>query len=149
MNKFPENLGKPDIKIAGLEIWVHGNQFPDSFDYWDGNWMDVTVRCTSNNASVWVSGNFLHLPDLARLMATSEKLYEILKGEAVLPCMEPEFSMKLEASSLGRINMTVNITPDHMNQEHKFIFEIDQSYLPDLVSSCKKVINKYGIKGTP
>jgi len=32
MNKLPENLGKPDIKIAGLEIWIHGNQFPDSIN---------------------------------------------------------------------------------------------------------------------
>jgi hypothetical protein len=147
MNKSPEKLGKPDINIAGIEIWIHGNQFPDSNDYWDGNWMDVTVKCTSKNASVWVSGNILHLSDLARLMTTSKKLYENLKGEAVLPCLEPEFSMKLEASSHGQINMTVDITPDPINQKHKFIFEIDQSYLPNLISSCKKVLNSYRIKG--
>jgi hypothetical protein len=43
MNKFPEILGEPDIKISGLEIWIHGNQFPDENDYWDGNWMDITA----------------------------------------------------------------------------------------------------------
>ncbi len=41
MNKFPENLGKPDIKISGLEIWIHGNQFPESDDYWDGTFYDA------------------------------------------------------------------------------------------------------------
>ncbi len=147
MNKFSENLGKPDIKIAGLEIWIHGNQFPDAGDYWDGNWMAITAKCASRNSCVWVSGNILHLPDLKHLMVTSEKLYENLKGEAVLPCIEPELSMKLEASSLGQINMTVDITPDHLNQEHKFVFEIDQSYLPGLISNCKKVLDRYKIKG--
>jgi len=147
MNELPEKLGKPDIKIAGLEIWIHGNQFPDSSDYWDGNWMNITAKCTSKNSRVWVSGNILHLPDLKHLMITSEKLYENLKGEAVLPCLEPELSMKLEASNFGQIKMTVTITPDNLNQEHKFVFEIDQSYLPDLISSCKKVIDRYNIKG--
>jgi hypothetical protein len=147
MNKFPEILGEPDIKISGLEIWIHGNQFPDENDYWDGNWMDITARCTSKNACVWVSGNILHLPDFEYLLVTSQKLYEILKGEAELPCIEPELSVKLKASSLGQIEMTVDITPDQLNQKHNFVFEIDQSYLPNLISSCKKVIDKYKIKG--
>ena len=149
MNKFPENLGEPDIKISGLEIWIHGYQFPDSLDYWDGNWMEITAKCTSKNACVWVSGNILHLPDLEHLMTTSEKLYEPLKGEAELQYIEPELSMKLKASSLGQICMTVDITPDHLNQGHKFEFEVDQSYLPEMISSCKKVLNRYKIKGKP
>jgi hypothetical protein len=78
MNEFPENLGEPDIKISGLEIWIHENQFPASQDYWDGNWMDITAKCTAKKASVWVSGNILHLPDLKHLMSESEKLYETL-----------------------------------------------------------------------
>ena len=146
MNKFPTNIGEPDIKISGLEIWIHGNEFPDSRDYWDGNWMDITAKCTSKNACVWVSGNILHLPDLEHLMTTTEKLYETLKGEAELPCIEPELSVKLRASNLGQIFMTVDITPDNLNQEHKFKFEIDQSYLPELISSCKKVLDRYKIK---
>ena len=94
-------------------------------------------------------GNILHLPDFKHLMITSEKLYESLKGKADLPCIEPELSMELEASNLGQIIMTVNITPDHMNQDHKFVFEIDQSYLPELISSCKRILDNYQIKGKP
>ena len=149
MSTFPENLGKPDIKIAGLEIWIHGNQFPDCDDYWDGNWMNITAKCTSNNACVWVSGNILHLPDLQCLMSTSEKLYETLEGQAVLAGIEPELSMTLEASSLGHISMAVDITPAHLNQKHQFIFEIDQSHLPNLISNCKQVLDRYRIKGKP
>jgi hypothetical protein len=147
MNKFPNNLGTPDIEIAGLEIWVHGNQFPGSGDYWDGNWMNITAKCTSKNAIVWVSGSILHLPDLLHLMTTSEQLYKNLKGKAELPCIEPELYVKLEATNLGQINMTIEITPDHLNQEHRFAFEIDQSYLPKLISGCKKVLNRYSVKG--
>jgi hypothetical protein len=45
--------------------------------------------------------------------------------------------------------MRVEITPDHMTQEHNFQFEVDQSYLPSLIESCRKVLAKYPIKGTP
>jgi hypothetical protein len=33
-----ERLGEPDLVIAGLRVWVHGRQFPQAVDYWDGNW---------------------------------------------------------------------------------------------------------------
>ena len=80
-------------------------------------------------------------------MTTSEILYRKLKGEAELPCLEPEFTVKLAAGNFGKINMTVEITPDHLNQEHKFVFEIDQSYLPAMIHGCKKVLSQYTIKG--
>jgi hypothetical protein len=149
MSKFPENLGKPDIKIAGLEIWIHGNQYPASIDYWDGNWLDITAKCTSEGAVVWVSGNIIHLPDIEHLKSSCEHLYKNLKGKAELPCIEPNLSVEFRADTLGQISMIVNITPDHLNQDHKFNFEIDQSYLPNLISSCKRILSKYPIKGNP
>lgn len=30
MNRFPKCLGETDIKISGLEIWIHGNQMTPS-----------------------------------------------------------------------------------------------------------------------
>jgi len=30
---IPEDLGEPDLKIAGFQLWVHGRQYPDSEDY--------------------------------------------------------------------------------------------------------------------
>jgi hypothetical protein len=40
-----ENLGEPDLRVAGLRVWIHGRQFPDSQDYWDGNWLNATAYC--------------------------------------------------------------------------------------------------------
>jgi hypothetical protein len=57
-------LGLPGIALAGLQIWVQGRQFPDAQDYWDGNWLDVTVHCGGEGASVWVSGSIIHLSEL-------------------------------------------------------------------------------------
>jgi hypothetical protein len=44
-------LGAPNLELEGLQIWVHGRQFPDSNDYWDGNWLRVTAHCGRNSAT--------------------------------------------------------------------------------------------------
>lgn len=144
-----QNLGKADIEIAGLQIWVHGRQFPDSHDYWDGNWLSVTACCEAKGACVWVAGNIIHLSEIHILLSGAEKLYRDLKGKAELPCMEPELSLELTAKSQGQIEMTVDITPDNLSQGHSFMFKIDQSYLPGLLTGCKKVMHKFPVKGGP
>ena len=60
--------------------------------------------------------------------------------------MEPELSIELRGEELGRISMKVSITPDHQTQQHTFQFEVDQSYLADLVNDCRKTLIQYPIK---
>ena len=147
MTEHREIDTRPDIRLAGLEIWVHNRQFPDSEDYWDGNWLYVTAHCWASGASVWVSGSIVHSSEVAHLLAGAQSLYANVKGKAELPCMEPELSLELEGTGLGHINMTVRISPENLTQNHEFRFEIDQSYLPELMKQCKDVLERYPIKG--
>ena len=66
-----------------------------------------------------------------------------------MACIEPELSIELKAENRGQIKMSVNITPDHMYQEHNFVFEMDQSYLPKLIAECNAVLEKYPMVGKP
>lgn len=143
------NFGKPAIKIAGLAIWIHSRQFPDSKDYWDVNWLNVTVRCGAKGASVLVNGSIIHLSEISHFLSGVEKLYKTLKGQAELACMEPELSIELEAENHGHIKMSVSITPDHLNQQHNFVFELDQSFLPTLIANCKSTLDEYPVIGKP
>jgi hypothetical protein len=149
IEKFAENLGVPDIKLDGLQIWIHGRQFPNEDDYWDGNWLNVTAHCGAHGADIWMSGPILHVPDIARWLASCEEMNRTLSGEADLVSLEPELVVELKMKSSGHISMRVEITPDHMTQEHNFQSEIDQSYLAGLIESCRKVLAKYPIKGKP
>jgi hypothetical protein len=149
IEKFAENLGAPDIKLNGLQIWIHGRQFPNDEDYWDGNWLNVTAHCGYHGADVWTSGAILHVPDIARWLDSLEWMNKSLSGEADLVSLEPELVVELKMDSLGKISMRVEITPDHITQEHNFQFEIDQSYLVGLIESCRRVIAKYPIRGKP
>jgi hypothetical protein len=141
-------LGTPDLKLEGLQIWIHGRQFPDAADYSDGNWLRVTAHCGGSGASVFATGSIIHLSELDGWRVESEELLKNLSGEAKLACMEPALSVTLKAGSLGHITMDVSITPDHMRQRHWFQFEIDQSYLPLLVKQCQSILEVYPIKGS-
>jgi hypothetical protein len=147
IEKFAENLSAPDIKLDGLQIWIHGRQFPQAVDYWDGNWLNVTAHCGAHGADVWTSGPIIHLPDIARWLASCEEMNRTLSGEAKLFSLEPELVVELNMDSPGQILMSVEITPDHTRQEHNFQFEIDQSYLGSLIESCRKVLAEYPIRG--
>ncbi len=143
-----KQLGKPDVQVSGLQIWIHGRQFPDLNDYWDGNWLRATVHCKAKGSSVWVSGPIIHLSELHGWLVSTQAMNESLKGEANLDCMEPELSVSLKAEGLGHINMEVNITPDHLSQDHKYHFEIDQSYLSELIKSCQAILQRYPVRGS-
>jgi hypothetical protein len=118
-------------------------------DYWDGNWLQVTVHCAAPGARVWVTGPILHVPEIAHFLRGIEALHASLQGEATLPCMEPELAVTLTAEGLGHITMVVAITPDHLAQAHRFTFHLDQSYLPPVMDSCRTILRQYPVKGQP
>ena len=149
MHNFTAPLEAPNLQIAGLRLWVHGRQFPMADDYWDGNWLQVTVHCDAPGASVWVTGPILHMPEIAQFLRGVEAIHDSLQGEAILPCMEPELTVTLTAEGLGHMTMVVAITPDHLSQTHRFTFTIDQSYLLPVMDSCRAILRQYPVKGQP
>ena len=143
---IPEAVREPDLVMAGLRIWVHGRQFPKSYDYWDGNWLCVTASWINGDSAVTVRGPIIHLGDLAGLLRGCEQVYASLSGLAELKCMEPNLGVALEAKSLGHIDVRVQLTPDHMRESHEFRDSIDQTYLPAIVSSCYRIFEAYPLR---
>ncbi len=141
-------LGPPALEILGFQLWIHGRQFPDAQDFWDGNWLNVTAHCGSNGASVSVSGAIFMVPDLEQWATQCRTLYENFQGEARLDPCEPNLLVTLRCSDRrGHILMRVEITPDQVTQEHRMDFEIDQSYLPSLIAQCRAIIEEFPIRG--
>jgi hypothetical protein len=142
-----ERLGPPQIALGGLQIYVHGRQFPDAQDYGDGNWLNVTAHCGAAGADVWMSGPRVHLSELLRWRNEGAEMHRTLSGKADLACMEPELRVELRMQSLGQIVMAVDITPELTTQKHSFEFAIDQSHLPAFLRQCNQVLDDYPIRG--
>jgi len=148
MRVSPEDLGAPDLKLAGLQLWVHGRQFPDATDYYDGNWLIVTAHCGSSGASVWTSGAILLVQDLVGWAQQCEALRQGERSEAELAPMEAELKVVVQRSDgLGHFVMNVNITPNNMTQNHTFKFEIDQTYLPEITRQCRAIEARFPVRG--
>ena len=143
-----QHLGEPDLSICGLRLWIHGRQFPDSTDYWDGNWLRVTAYCNYPDSVVQIRNEpCVRLDELAGLLEGCERMYSTLSGKAELQCMEPYLSVELTASSNGHIGVKLAVTPNHVAETHVYEDEMDQSYLPAIMHSCQAILVKYPIRG--
>jgi hypothetical protein len=56
--------------------------------------------------------------------------------------------VSLEAADrVGHVRALVEITPDHLARSHRFEFEVDQSYLPDIIRQSSAIVQEYPIRG--
>lgn len=142
-----EKLGKPDLQFACLSIWIYGRENEDSTDFWDGNWLRVLVHVGSSASDVWASGSILHLSELSSWLGGLRKLHDELAGTAELSCVEPNLGAKVTLDALGRGTLIVQITADHLSEQHTFTTHIDQSYLPDVIRSLQQILEQYPLRG--
>jgi hypothetical protein len=141
-----ETLGDPDLRVAGLRVWIHGRQFPDAQDYWDGNWLNATAYCVYPDSIVRVRGSFLHLTEIARFTGECQHLYERLSGKAGLDCMEPNIDVQLSAQTAGHIKVELCLRPDLSTDSHRFTDEFDQTFLPAIISQCKRILERFPLR---
>jgi len=72
---------------------------------------------------------------------------EKLSGKAILVDLKQHLIVELMSLNLGHIQLKIEITPDHMTQQHSFQFDIDQTYLSPLLAQCRAVLAEYPIRG--
>lgn len=133
---------EPDLTFCGLSLWVEGREFPDASDYWDGNWLVIRAEMRAPGARVECVGPILMASDLECFRDGVAEMVTALAGEATLKGLEPGINLTLRMGSRGHVEGAVDITPDHLNQQHRFNVEADQSYLPALVLSCDAILGK-------
>ena len=135
------------FRLAGFELKVLRRQFPNATDYWDGNWLMVECECRAPGATVRANGPFVHLCEVVQLKCALEALQLGETGEKIIDLMEPELKMKFETGSRGHLQFSVALTSNHLDQSHRFSFDIDQSYLPEAIQQCSAILTAYPVRG--
>ena len=144
LSKNADALGAPDLSVAGLQVWVHGFERPDSAETYDADWLRVTTHCGAGGASVWASGAILTASGFERFAHECQQLYTSLKGSASLSSYEPNLRLTVAAADHhGHVDITVEITPDHMTQAHKFSFELDQTQVFDVARQADEIVARF------
>ncbi|PWL16350.1 hypothetical protein DKP76_18040 [Falsochrobactrum shanghaiense] len=138
-------IDEPDLRFSGFSLWIDGRQFPDTLDFWDGNWLMVRARMEANGAHIECAGPILMTTDIKKFRDQLNAMAASLEGEATLKGLEPEINVVLTMQKLGHIEAVIEITADHINQYHRFIVEGDQSCLPGLIRSCDAILRKFPV----
>ena len=137
-------LGPPELKVAGLSVWVHDRPYAGSEEPYDADWLTITAHCDDGGASVFVRGAFVTSSALERFAEGCDRLHSNLAGRAWLASDEPNLTVTLEATdSVGHLLAIVEIAPDHLSQEHRFEFQIDQTWLLDIARHCRAILGRY------
>ncbi len=149
MNNFVANLGKPNIQIGGLQIWVHNGQFPDSADYYDGNWLVATAYCSyQDNSGVWIKPTaFLLTHELKKLKEKLESLQNKCLGKFKLEMTEPYLTLEFESEFTNKVLLKVNVAPDIRNMS-QYLFHLSNSDIQNQISELKEVLTNYPVRGS-
>ena len=139
-----DNLGTPNILIAGLNIWVRERVPPTPQHGLDANWLNLTVACSAKGAAVCIHDLVIQILTFQEWAETCEVLHRFTSREATLKFSQ-ELTISMERRQPGPIEMTVYISPDFIRQEHSFLFDIEQSDLESLIRDCKKILMDYPI----
>ena len=137
----------PDLKLAGLSLWVLTRPVSNPGDDWDGNWLDIRARVEAPGAWVEACGPFLRTDDLASFADQLERVQRDLTGDAELACLEPKLNIKIRCGAMRHIDAVISITPDHLAQSHRFTFEMDQSYLAPVLRDCRLILKRFSATG--
>jgi hypothetical protein len=148
--KSVTSLGLPDLQIADLQIWIQGRQFPDSSDYWDGNWLYCTLHCGSPDSDVWLRKDpFIHVPELQRFYRSLTDFLHSKSGTARLETMEDNLTLTLEAANSQDIRMDVFITPNAPVEDHHYALNVSHEQVEELLRQLNDILRHYPIKGQP
>ncbi|WP_270182274.1 WapI family immunity protein [Alkalihalobacillus sp. CinArs1] len=132
-----------------IAIEVLGRKYPDSTDYWDGNWIDSYVLLKIPGYSAKFRAN-VRTNELLSFLEELKTMNETLKGKAVLENMEDFILLEGRMDALGNVMWSGETCyPMGTGAILNFTFESDQSYLTKLIEELIVVVDKFPVIGKP
>lgn len=142
----PQQLGPPSLEVGGLELWVHGREFPGAQDADDGNWLRVSAHCGAPGSSIWTGGAILSVSELVAWSSQCERVHRGELQRAVLRTSEPVLSAAIERiEGHGPLSLRVEISL--VRQKHSLEFELEPSELLKIVRQCSAILERYPVRG--
>jgi len=146
---------RPEVVVGDpsgdhLSIRVLGRLHPGADDFWDGNWLATPIEATVGGFQGRV-GASLRADELQAFRDALQGLHSALNGEAVLESMEKWLTLRVAATSRGRLEVQGTLL-DRAGDGNQLIFKIeglDQSFLPRIIDSLEEVNTFFPVLGSP
>lgn len=138
-----ENLNRPDLTLGALKIWVTGRTHPNAKYDFDLSWLNVVVSYQSNYSKIFISGSLITLFELENFYLKCSKIYADLAGVAELNCLEPNLKIRIDMQNLGKLDLHVSLSADHLYENHTYTAELDQTYLLIFMEDVENLISRF------
>ncbi|MDB4558968.1 hypothetical protein N9Z87_01865 [Amylibacter sp.] len=135
------------FNLENLKIEVLSYEYQTWDNYYDANWLCVSVLFADASGQVAFSGPILMT---ANLVGFHDEVVELDAGTsdvAVLESLEPNLSLTLKrVGSLGHIEVTTEILVEPQMHELQASFQVDVCYLPKLVTDLRGVLSAFPVR---
>ena len=138
--------GEADLAFGPMRLWVLCRQWPEAGDAGDADWLVAHARAEAPGAVVEVEGPWLRGADLASFLDQLAALRAGDRDAAELDSTDP--GLRLVVTRAGRgFDLTVDITPEHLTQRHRFEREGDASDLPRIAGAVRRLLERFPVGG--
>ena len=132
-----------------IEIDVLYRNYPNSSDYWDGNWVTSKINIKIPGYLVNFDAD-LRIDELRDFANEIKLMSKLLKGKAILNNLDNYLHIECEMDKLGKIIWTAETCyPSGYGAVLKFEFESDQSFLIGLIKELENILTAFPVIGKP
>lgn len=140
------------VRIGTLEreritLDVRGRGHPEADDYWDGNWLRTEIHVEVGSWRGRILDE-LRVDEFERFLPEVRRLHTELEAIAEFAAMDGRLFLRLVGDGSGHIKVEGEATdnPGYGN-ELSFRFELDQTFLPQLIRDLEDLLSEYPVVG--
>lgn len=120
---------------------------PEAKEFYDGNWLNVKVSIKAGDFSGVVHGQ-LRADELTRFRDELLVLYQSLSGCARFSTMEQWLSFEFIGDGMGHIAFNGEVMDQvGIGNTLKFNFDLDQTFIPEILYSLETIIKTFPVLG--
>jgi hypothetical protein len=136
------------INSEHVSLEIESRTYPDSADYWDGNWLNARVQFQLG-CFRGAYGCHLRAEDFVAFHDQIVILSQKLTGHAVFKTMEEQVAINFEADGQGHISVTGALQDEAgIGNTLQFRFEIDQTFLEKMLKELQAIVTAFPVKGS-
>jgi hypothetical protein len=138
-------IGRPDDDH--VIIGPTRREFPDSPDFWDGNWFYATVRISAGA----FDGEYealLRTTDFVSFRDALKQLHQVLRGHASFETIEDWITIRIEGDGRGHFDAECE-AKDAPGIANRLMFTLafDQTDIPDMLKSLNAICESFPVVG--
>jgi hypothetical protein len=144
-------IGHSERESLVIEILERSN--PTAIDWWEGNWLKATVTVNVVLAEGALNGQvrgLLRSNELAVFQNELAELYSSLTGTARFSTMDRWLALELRGNGRGQVAVIGQLSHNSVSMNMlRFEMGLDQTYLPEILTSLHAVLTAYPVIGQP